>query len=67
MSILDLDLLFCITENALSSSTVNGIHFTKLGLLLFEMTIHLLLLFGSTPLPQISSVGKVPVSAETCF
>lgn len=38
--------------------TVNGIHYTEFVLLFFEMTIHLLLHFGSTPLPQTSSWSK---------
>jgi len=53
---LDPDLLFCITENALSSSTVSGIRYTKLVLLFFEMTNNLLLRFASAPLPRTSSV-----------
>lgn len=53
---LDLDLLFCITENALSSSTVTGIHYTKLVLSFFEMMINLLLRFAFTPLPHTFSV-----------
>lgn len=66
-NILDLDLLFCFTGNALSSSAVSGIHYTKFVLLFFEMMINPLLRFASIPLPCTFSLLQITCISRNVF